>query len=191
MPGSVINVPPGHTEYVTIAAEGPPRFYEWSLILHLTVDQHEETTTIGTRSHPLLSWLGAVPRTGYDYDVGSNSWRRVSGSGTEVCLNLPLSYCPVAPGSTARQRRAPPRVVIDGRTMNGCGAGVEVDDSYNCELAQLVASEYGASSARSNEAVALDVRTGYLDLPLSCEPTMDRVVCRSTDTQGLIVAISR
>lgn len=191
IPGSVIDVPPGHTEYVTVVAEGPPRFYEWSLVIHLTVDQREETKIIGTKSHPLRSWLGPVPRTSYDYDVGSNSWRRVSGSGADVCVNLPLSYCPVAPGSTARQRRAPPRVVIDGRTMNGCGAGVEVDDSYNCEIAQLVASEYGAASAASDEAVTLDVRTDYLDLPMSCEAEMGRVVCRSTDAQSLIVAISR
>jgi hypothetical protein len=194
MPGAVINVDAGHTEYISVIPRGVPRFYEWSVTLYLTVNQHPETRIIGSPSHPLRTWLGTNPTESYDYDVPTRSWRRVEGPGSTACANLPLSYCPLAVAtSKAKQLHAQPPLVIDGRAMTACGGGVDVVSSYNCDVAQAVADALRQESKQANRsgAISLLVRSGLLILPISCETGSPAIVCKSTDDQDVIVSVSK
>jgi hypothetical protein len=64
MPGAVINIDPGHTEYINVVPHGTGRFYDWSVELTVIVDQHTESIVLGSPQHPLRSWLGPIPRAG-------------------------------------------------------------------------------------------------------------------------------
>jgi len=74
MPTAVINVNPGVTEEVALTARGPKRMYEWGAVIHVVIDQHEETFEVGTPRHPIRSWLGEKPKDFYAFDEGSSSW---------------------------------------------------------------------------------------------------------------------
>jgi hypothetical protein len=77
LPDAVINVSPGHTEYVAAYAKGHKRFYEWSLALRVVVDQRAQHVVLGSRAAPLVSWLGDPPRHSYDFDESTMRWRSV------------------------------------------------------------------------------------------------------------------
>ena len=77
LPSAVINVAPGHTEYLEVRTDGDQRtFYEWSLTLKISIDQHVERRSFGTRSNPLRDWMGIVPNHLYVFSPTSNSWNR-------------------------------------------------------------------------------------------------------------------
>lgn len=78
LPNAVINVNPGHTEYVAVTARGARRMYEWSVTLRVVVAQRTQTVVLGSRRHPLRSWLGKRPPAAYDYDMRAHSWKRAS-----------------------------------------------------------------------------------------------------------------
>jgi hypothetical protein len=78
LPGAVIDVPAGQTQYVVVTPHGEPTFYEWSLTLRVIVDQRPATFTFGSREHPLLSWLGIVPTQAYDYDLQRHVWSQTA-----------------------------------------------------------------------------------------------------------------
>ncbi|HEY7829505.1 MAG TPA: hypothetical protein VIC06_02950 [Solirubrobacteraceae bacterium] len=75
LPGAVINVDPGHTEYVAVTARGARKMYEWSVTLRVVVAQRTQTLVFGSPHRPLRSWLGARPTVTYDYDFSANAWR--------------------------------------------------------------------------------------------------------------------
>lgn len=58
MPGSVVNISPGHTEYLDVQPAGEARYYNWSITFTVVVNQQAKEVTIGSASHPLASWLG-------------------------------------------------------------------------------------------------------------------------------------
>jgi len=98
-PPAVINIGPGHTEFVVLIPHGHG-LYEWSAKLDFVVDQHDETVVVGSRSHPLRTWIGDQTDGGasanvgtYDFDVSSRSWRVLVGN----CRYTRLSACPRAP----------------------------------------------------------------------------------------------
>jgi hypothetical protein len=75
LPTAVINVAPGHTEYVAVTPRGARRMYEWSITLNTVVAQRQQTFVFGSRKHPLRSWLGNIATIrDYDYDMISRSW---------------------------------------------------------------------------------------------------------------------
>ncbi len=77
LPDAVINTEPGHTEYIALTPDGPPRMYEWAVTLRFVVAQHARTITFGSRGHPLRSWLGNRPRASYDHPPAGGSWSAV------------------------------------------------------------------------------------------------------------------
>ncbi len=77
LPDAVINIDPGHTEYVALTPVGAPRMYEWAATLRVVVAQHTRSVTFGSPSHPLRSWLGRFPRTSYDHPHSGGSWSGV------------------------------------------------------------------------------------------------------------------
>ncbi len=78
LPDAVINVEPGHTEFIAVTPHGDHRFFEWSLELRAVIDKRSERFVFGTRSRPLRSWLGSLPAAGYDYDMSGRAWRRTT-----------------------------------------------------------------------------------------------------------------
>jgi hypothetical protein len=78
LPDAVINIEPGHTEYIALTPDGAPRMYEWSVTLQVVVAQHTKSITFGSPSHPLRSWLGSLPATAYDHAPSGGSWRPAS-----------------------------------------------------------------------------------------------------------------
>jgi len=77
MPDAVINVAPGHTEYVKIIPTGDKRLYEWSIALIVVVDQKKSVIRFGSEQDPLRSWFGIAPSQAYDYSMTSHSWNVV------------------------------------------------------------------------------------------------------------------
>jgi hypothetical protein len=78
LPDAVINVEPGHTEYIALTPDGAPRMYEWSVTLRVVVAQHTRSITFGSSSKPLRSWLGSRPATVYDHAPSGGSWKPAS-----------------------------------------------------------------------------------------------------------------
>ena len=74
MPGAVINVSPGHTEYLQFITRGRNLFYDWSIRLQVVVDEHTETFSFGSAAHPLRTWLGKAPAHSYDYNQAVHTW---------------------------------------------------------------------------------------------------------------------
>jgi hypothetical protein len=74
MPDAVININPGHTEYVVVAPAGSDKLYEWAVKLRVVVDQRTQVYSFGSASSPLRSWLGPQPARAYDYDTATRSW---------------------------------------------------------------------------------------------------------------------
>jgi hypothetical protein len=75
MPGAVINISPGHTEYIQLITLGRGWYYEWSIQLQVVISQRTELFTFGTAKHPLTTWLGALPSLGYDYSATKHGWK--------------------------------------------------------------------------------------------------------------------
>jgi hypothetical protein len=82
IPNAVININPGHTEYIAVRPKGKHRMYDWSVTLTLVVDQRRESRTFGSARHPLRSWLGDTPSAQYDYDVRANVWKLIRPAAT-------------------------------------------------------------------------------------------------------------
>jgi hypothetical protein len=74
LPDAVINIAPGHTEYIALRPSGTPRMFEWSASLRVVVAQHSRTITIGSRTHPLRTWLGHTPQALYDHRPSGGAW---------------------------------------------------------------------------------------------------------------------
>jgi hypothetical protein len=80
IPNAVINVDPGHTEYIDVNPQGTTTlFYEWSVQLTVVVDQRSQTFAFGSPRRPLVSWLGTAQITSYDYDFTTHAWKPVAG----------------------------------------------------------------------------------------------------------------
>jgi len=76
MPGAVINIDPGHTEYITVQPSGRRGIlYSWSVELVIVVNQQQEKFAIGSPMNPLRSWFGSIPSNAYDYDMQTHSWQ--------------------------------------------------------------------------------------------------------------------
>lgn len=76
MPGAVININPGHTEYISLQPSGHRgMLYSWSIRLVVVVDQKQEKFTIGSPANPLRSWVGPIPSNVYDYSMQTHSWQ--------------------------------------------------------------------------------------------------------------------
>lgn len=81
VPNAVINIDPGHTEYVAVTPRGAHKMYEWSVTLYLVVAQRAQTIVFGSSQHPLRTWLGtqsAIISRGYEYDLVTHSWKHVA-----------------------------------------------------------------------------------------------------------------
>jgi hypothetical protein len=76
-PTAVITIPRGQTQYVAVTPRGSALMYEWSVDLHLVVDQREQAVSFGSRDH-LRSWLGPVPSQYFDYSPQTHSWEPVA-----------------------------------------------------------------------------------------------------------------
>jgi hypothetical protein len=81
MPGAVINISPGHTEYIQLNTLGKGWYYEWSVRLQVVVDQRTETFTFGSPQHPLSTWLGKSPAPAYDYNAADHQWQLTDSPG--------------------------------------------------------------------------------------------------------------
>jgi hypothetical protein len=75
MPGAVINVDPGHTEYIQFNTRGRKLFYEWSIKLRVVINEKTETFSFGSAGHPLRTWLGKAPSPAYDFDTATHAWK--------------------------------------------------------------------------------------------------------------------
>jgi hypothetical protein len=75
MPPEVINVAPGHTEYIEVNAERENKLYEWSLTLEISIDQRRERRSFGSQARPLRSWGGPFPSSVYVFPRGADSWQ--------------------------------------------------------------------------------------------------------------------
>lgn len=75
MPGAVINIDAGQTQYINVVPRGRNEFYDWSVTLTVIVDQNTETFVFGSAHNPLRSWLGPTPHRGYDYSMRGHSWQ--------------------------------------------------------------------------------------------------------------------
>ena len=78
IPSGVINIAPGHTEYVEVDPEMDKRYYEWALTLELSVDQRVERRSIGSRQNPLRSWRLPIPNRPFTFPPGAKSWHHPS-----------------------------------------------------------------------------------------------------------------
>jgi hypothetical protein len=78
MPGAVINIDPGHTEYISVQPSGHRgMLYSWSMGLVIVANQKQEQFTFGSPTNPLRSWFGPIPSNAYDFDMQARSWRPV------------------------------------------------------------------------------------------------------------------
>jgi len=75
MPSAVVNISPGHTEYIQLITLGKGWYYEWSIQLQVVIDQRTVFFTFGSAKHPLSTWLGDLPSLGYDYSVTKHGWQ--------------------------------------------------------------------------------------------------------------------
>lgn len=77
MPSGVINIAPGHTEYIELNPLRGEKLYEWSFTLEVSVGQHVEYESFGSRTAPLRTWGGSFPSRLYAFPTGASHWRPV------------------------------------------------------------------------------------------------------------------
>jgi hypothetical protein len=82
LPNAVINVDPGHTEYIAVIPHGAPLMFEWSIVLTTVVAQRTKVFVFGSPPRPLRTWLGPAPPATreYDYSIQAHRW-----SPTDCC----------------------------------------------------------------------------------------------------------
>lgn len=80
VPNAVINIAPGHTEYIAVTPTGAAEMYEWSVTLDIVVAQRHQLVTFGSPQRPLRSWLGTRPPDSRAYTFSVQSRRWVSGA---------------------------------------------------------------------------------------------------------------
>jgi hypothetical protein len=76
VPPDQFRVDPGYTEAIELLPTGAPGFWEWTLELTAIVDQVRLTQTLGTREHPLRTFVGSLDGLDMvDWDLATCSWR--------------------------------------------------------------------------------------------------------------------
>ena len=97
------------------------------------------------------------------------------------CSQIPIAQnpngCPAPSGTST--------FFSDPRGVTICGATLEVVSSYNCNTVEDIMKEY--EEAKASRVVSMIFTSGSLVLPMQCLPAGRAEVCRSTDTQDLVV----
>jgi hypothetical protein len=76
MPGAVINIDPGHTEYISVLPTGRRGIlYSWSVQFTVIINQQQEEFTFGSQKNPMRTWFGSIPPNAYDYSLQARSWQ--------------------------------------------------------------------------------------------------------------------
>jgi hypothetical protein len=76
MPGAVINIDPGHTEYISVLPTGRRGIlYSWSVQFTVIINQRQEEFTFGSQKNPMRTWFGPIPPNAYDYSLQARSWQ--------------------------------------------------------------------------------------------------------------------